>query len=340
MAQRGYMVRVYTRRPYGDPTRNYMNGVERYPLWAPRLKGLEAIVHTFLGILHLAVGRRQFDILHIHAIGPSLFTPLAKLLGIRVVVTNHGPDYERQKWGRTARLILRLGERWGTKHADAVIAVAQYIQQRLEERFGRRIHYIPNGIPELRRVSPGSLLRRLGIEPRRYVLSVGRLVPEKGFHDLLDAFRGLDTQWKLVITGDADHRDEYYSRVVQQAKLDPRVVLTGMLTGTDLEEVYSSAAIFVLPSYHEGLPLTLLEALSFRLPVLVTDIPANREVMTDACRSFQPGDVKRLNELLTCEINALSACNGLAAVDDVNLSAFNWERITDRTLEVYALILS
>jgi glycosyltransferase involved in cell wall biosynthesis len=335
LVRRGCKVRVYTRKSYGDPNAGLVNGVERYPLWAPRSRSLEAIVHTFLGVMHLALRKNEFDILHIHAVGPSLLTPLARMLGMRVVITNHGADYERKKWGAVAKRVLMIGERWGTRYANAVIAVARHIQERLERQYRRPVHYVPNGIPALRKQPPGELLQRFNLEQGRYILAVGRIVPEKGFHDLLKAFAALETTWKLVITGEADHRDDYSKDLIRQAQKQPQVVLTGRLAGKDIEEVYSHAGIFVLPSYHEGLPLTLLEALSYGLPVLASDIQANRELIDDRSRTFSPGDSDRLSTLLASDIKAIMDNINPAAVDTTVLAEFNWERIAERTLAVY-----
>lgn len=340
LAQRGCRVRVYTRSTYGDPAHTWYEGVERYPLWAPRVKSLEAIVHTFLGLLHLAVRKREFDVVHVHAIGPSLLAPLARLFGMRVIVTNHGPDYERQKWGVTAKSVLRLGERWGTMYAHEVIAVAKHIQAYLEREYRRTVHYVPNGIPALRKQPPGRLLKGFTLEASRYVLAVGRFVPEKGFHDLVRAFSGVDPAWKLVLTGDADHQDEYSMKLAKQAQEDPRIVLTGTLGGRDLEEIYSNAGVFVLPSYHEGLPLTLLEALSYGLPVLVSDIPANREVIEHPARLFAPGDVGRLRSLLASDMRAITEDRRPEDMGNVDLVEYDWERIADRTLNIYERMLA
>jgi glycosyltransferase involved in cell wall biosynthesis len=335
LVKRGCRVRVYTRRSYGDSQRGCCEGVERIPLWAPRKKSLEAIVHTFLALVHALAVPRQFDIIHIHSIGPSLLVPLARLAGMRVVVTNHGPDYERQKWGRAARWGLRLGERLGTRYANSVIAVARYLKERLEKEFHRPVYYVPNGIPVLQRRPPGGLLNRHQLEQGRYVLTVGRFVPEKGFHDLLSAFSSLDTKWRLVLTGDADHLDPYSKDLVRQARKDRRVVLTGVLMGRDLEEIYSNAGLFVLPSYHEGLPLTLLEALGYGLPVIASDIPANQEILDGRFGTFPPGDVGALASLLASGTKVSSLNNCPSIVEDAIRAEFDWERIADSTLAVY-----
>lgn len=340
LVKRGCLVRVYTRRPYGNPSPGYFDGVERVPLWAPRIKSLEAIVHTFLGLLHLLISPGRFDIVHIHSIGPSVLVPLARLTGSRIVVTNHGPDYERQKWGGFAKRVLLLGERVGTRYAHAVIAVARHIQEMLERTYRRKVNYIPNGIPDLRRQPAGEQMRRFRLVEGQYVLAVGRFVPEKGFQDLLKAFEGLDTSWHLVLTGRADHDDPFSRSLVQRANTDNRVVLTGELRGRDLEEIYSNAGLFVLPSYHEGLPLTLLEALSYGLPVIASDINANREIISDRATMFLPGDVDSLRRLLTVKLRLFGNGTHTRKVDKAILAEFDWARIADKTLSVYQGIFS
>lgn len=331
----GCRVRVYARKGYVGPQTTYYRGVEIFPLWAPRKKSLEAIIHTFLGILHLAFHRKEFDLLHIHAIGPSLLTPVARLLGLKIVVTNQGPDYDRQKWGYTAKAALRFGEFLGTRFASKVIAVSRHIKETLEKRYGREIYFIPNGAAVPNKVSPGPALKKYGLEKGRYILAVGRLVPEKGFHDLLDAFAGIDTDWRLVIAGGADHEDSYSAMIRKKAEKDSRVVATGFISGATLAEVYSNAGFLILPSYHEGLPLTILEAMSYGLPILASGIPANMELVTDKSWTFPPGDIatmrNKLLEFIECPIkNEMILTNTKRIKEE-----FNWDRIALETLSLY-----
>jgi radical SAM protein with 4Fe4S-binding SPASM domain len=335
MAELGCEIRVYGRKPYlGSGVRNY-RGVEIYPLWTPKLKSLEAIFHTTYGFLHAAFNRKGFDVIHFHAIGPSLLVPLAKLLGFKVVVTNHGPDYDRQKWGRIAKAALRIGERWGSRLADRVIAVSKVIKNNLQDRFSRAVEYIPNGVIIPDPVRPGDYLKKLRLSPGKYLLSVGRLVPEKGFHDLLNAFRKLKTDWKLVIAGGADHEDNYSRTLKKEASSDDRVVMTGMVKSDRLSELYSNAGLFVLPSYHEGLPIVLLEAMSYGRNVVCSSIPANTEVIDDPESLFTAGDIGQAQNRIADYLDKHGDSDTPAYSPSERLKEFNWDAIARKTFAVF-----
>ncbi len=335
----GCSVRVYARKCYiGNERRNY-KGVEIYPLWAPQKKSIEAVVHTFLAVLHAGLNRKNFDIVHIHAIGPSLLTPLARMFGFKVIVTNHGPDYDRQKWGFFAKTFLRLGEYAGSCFATRIISVSKHIKKTIEQRYNRQSLYIPNGVTIQPHTRPGTVMNKYGLKKGGYILAVGRLVPEKGFHDLLDAFAGIDTNWKLVIAGGADHEDDYSRGLREKAGKDSRVVLTGFITGPALSEVYSNAGFLVLPSYHEGLPITILEAMSYGLPVLASRIPANMELLTNEEWSFPAGDIASMKEKMSEFIHA-SLGKDLASVNKKRIQEeFNWDNIAKETMKVYNSVL-
>ena len=331
----GHKVTLFGRSPYLKSKTPYdYCGIKIVPLWTPRKKSLEAILQTLWGILYVLRNRRDFDLLHIHAIGPALLIPFAKLFGIPVVMTHHGPDYDRQKWGQVAKLVLRAGESFGCCYADAVITVSKHIASLVESRFHRKATYIPNGVqlPEI--LPPYEMCARHNLLPQKYILTVGRFVPEKGFHDLLNAFSDCQTDWKLVIAGDADHEDDYSRGLKQLAKKDPRVVLTGFIRGKELGEVFSNAGLFVLPSYHEGLPIALLEAISYNLPILASDIPANQE-LADENEIFPVGDIVVLTKML----NQLIAEGAKEATARQRLEQeFNWNVIARKTEETYLSI--
>jgi len=232
----------------------------------------------------------------INAIGPSLLTPFARLIGLRVVVTNHGPDYDRQKWGRVAKFVLRLGEKMGGIYANEVIVISSVIANIIRERCHRESNLIYNGVNLPQKSKESDFITKIGTEPSKYIVAVARFVPEKGLHDLIAAFKGLEGDYRLVIAGDADHETEYSRDLKKMASEDDRIILTGYITSEPLNQVYSHARLFVLPSYHEGLPIALLEALSYGLAVLVSDIPANKEVELPAERYFRCGAIDELKE--------------------------------------------
>jgi glycosyltransferase involved in cell wall biosynthesis len=338
IAAAGHEVILATRKPYVKSQSKGWRGIELLHCHAPRRKSLEAIVHTLLAILKAR--RRNPDLVHIHAVGPGLLVPFARLLGMKVVVTNHGPDYDRQKWGVVAKIMLRLGEYLGGRFAHERIAISWGIADLIRQRCGRESNLIFNGVALPQPSTTSKFLEKNGIRPGGYLLAVARLVPEKGLHDLVKAFSSLRIDHQLVIAGDADHRSEYSESLKEQASEDDRIVMTGYITGADLNEVYSHARLFVLPSYHEGLPIALLEALSYGLPVLVSDIPANQEVGLPGERYFRVGNVRDLQGKMAALLEQEMDSAEKAWIDRQLTEKYNWEIIARQTLAVYEKTLA
>lgn len=336
LAKKGHEITIFARRGYTNYEHSYnYQGVSVIPIWAPKKKSFEALVHTAFGLLYIAKNRKRFDLIHFHAIGPSLMIPFARLLGHKVVMTHHGPEYERLKWGKLAKAVLRLGEFIGCLNSHSIITVSPHIRGLVEKKYNRQGQYIPNGVllPEI--LAPGEFLTKWGLMAGKYLLAVGRLVPEKGFHVLLEAFAQLDADWHLVIAGAADHEDEYSTGLKRQASLDKRVIMTGFIKGKELAEIFSNTGLFVLPSYHEGLPIAVLEAMSFRLPILTSDIPANRE-LADPTEMFPVGDVNALrNKLEEFFASPWSFAKNQGKIE----SEYNWDRVVEQTEVIYRNVL-
>lgn len=336
IAAMGHDVTVIRRTPYVTPEniRDEYRGVRLADVFAPRRKSVEAIVHTFLAVLKARSLRP--DVLHIHAIGPSLMVPFARLLGMRVVTTNHGPDYDRQKWGVLAKTALRLGERFGTRFSNKVIVISNVIAGILRDKYGRvDTELIFNGVNKPVKSVNRGYLGEWGIGERPYIAALGRFVKEKGFHDLIEAFgiSGVADRCDLVIAGDSDHPDEYSETLKHQARA-AGAVLTGFIRGERLNQLMSNASLFVLPSYHEGLPIALLEAMSYDLDVVVSDIPANRIPELDAGDFFPAGDVAALASILREKIVAHRATRAY------NLENYDWDAIAAQTVDVYRKVCS
>jgi glycosyltransferase involved in cell wall biosynthesis len=330
----GAEVTALTRTPYlKKPYKREWQGVKYVNLWCPRKKSLEVLFHTFFGVFIAKV--KSPDILHCNAIGPSLLIPLVRLLRLKVVMTHHGPDYERAKWGWLAKKVLRLGEKWGCKYADEIIAISSGIKKLVKEKFEREAYLIPNGVIIPKRSDKTDYIEKAGLIPEKYILSVARFVPEKGLHDLISAFSKLNTDWKLAIAGDADHETAYSKNLKEIARRTPGVILTGFVTGSPLEELYSHASLFVLPSYHEGLPIALLEALSYGLSVVVSDIPPNREVTLPEERYFKVGDsedlAKKIDIFLKTGLNEKERQAQIQLVKE----RYDWDHIARETYRVY-----
>jgi glycosyltransferase involved in cell wall biosynthesis len=335
LVQLGCEVEVLVRSPYWERGRSRTwKGVRFRPLWSPRRSGLEAFVHSVIGVFYAILARP--DVLHIHAIGPAIVTPLARLFGLRVVVTHHGPDYDREKWGRLARSVLRLGERFGMVFANERIVISKVIQELVRSKYRRESRVIPNGvvIPDLPTTTIA--LQKFGLRPRRYVLNVSRFVPEKRQKDLIEAFKRADQPgWKLVLVGSTDEPDNYLRSLEELSAGRDDIVFTGFQSGVALQELYAHAGIFVLPSSHEGLPIALLEALSFGLPVLASDIPANREIGLEHGRYFAVGDLSTLSALLCRSID--QQFDGRECAEQISWvrERYNWQRVAEATLVAY-----
>jgi glycosyltransferase involved in cell wall biosynthesis len=332
----GVDVTVLARQCYQlEETGPTWRGVHFVGLWTPRRKQLEAIVHTLLSVLYAGFVSRP-DVLHIQAIGPAIWTPLARLLGLHVVVTHHGADYERQKWGRLAKFVLRLGEACAARFASELIVISRGIQRSVALKYGRVGVLVPNGIAPPQSVPDSDALRPFGLEPGRYIALVSRLVPEKRHLDLIEAFRraGL-VGWKLALVGGADHADDYSRQVVEVAAATPGVVMTGFQSGAALQALFAHAGLFVLPSSHEGLPIAMLEALSYGTPVVASDIPANLEVGLPRSCHFPLGDVDALAALLRAHCGVVESPAQREARRDEAVHRFDWARNARATRAIY-----
>ncbi|MFB8344144.1 glycosyltransferase family 4 protein [Brucella cytisi] len=332
---KGWDVEVIGRRPYLEKKQPYVwQGVRVTPIWAPTSMKFEAIVHTVRGVLR--AGFKRPDVLHIHAIGPALAAPLARLLGLRTVVTHHGFDYNRQKWGRLARTMLKLGEWCGMRFANARIAVSNNIAQTMQQHYHVPLTFIPNGVTLRPACQDKTWLEKHGLISERYIALVARIVPEKRQLDLIEAFAKLsDPSLKLALIGSAEYTTEYAGTVRARADAVPGVVLTGALQGEELSALFSQAALFVLPSSHEGMPIALLEAMGYGLNVLASDITANVEVGLSEESYFPLGNVDALKNALRQKIdNPLTSKQSQEMIDSIARD-YSWSGIADRTLEVY-----
>ncbi|MBQ7269179.1 MAG: glycosyltransferase family 4 protein [Bacteroidales bacterium] len=322
LAALGADVTVVRRSFYAEDTLTEWKGVAIQDIPAPRRKAFEAIVHTFRAIRYAAAVKA--DVLYLNAVGPALLAPYAKMLGLRVIFVHHGPDYDRDKWGFLARTMLRLGERMGCRYADDVIVISEVIRELIRRRCGRteRVHLIHNGVSTPDFCEEAQWFARLGIEAGRYVFGMSRLVPEKRLHELIEAFSKakLPEGTKLVIAGAADFEDAY-SRRLHALAAEAGVVMTGLVRGRKLHSLLTGASCFVLPSSHEGLPIALLEAMSYRLPVIVSDIPANLEVGLPAACYFPLGNT----DALASSLEALFAQG--CPKKDYDMSAYDWDSI-------------
>ncbi|APD93794.1 glycosyl transferase [Alteromonas mediterranea] len=331
MVEEGDSLVVIARSPYVSGNKYTYKGVDVVSVWTLKHKFLETFMHTFFAILYARVFVHP-DVVHLHAIGPALFTPLARLLGMKVVVTHHGADYDRQKWNGLAKFILKSGEKMGVLFSNKMFVVGKTLTNRLKKQFPKqaeKIHYVPNGmLPSFTgEISASALPKELPISSQGYILTVGRLVPEKGFHDLVTAYKASNSHLKLVIVGQADHQDEYASTLVKQAS--DSIIFAGRRSGDELKALYKHAKVFVLPSYHEGLPIVALEAISAGTPVVLSDILPNRDIEAPKDSYFKVGVTSALADKLT-NLDSLD----LELDQNTFLCIFNWDRIAENTLSL------
>jgi glycosyltransferase involved in cell wall biosynthesis len=323
LVRMGCEVEILQRSPYfpRERRRRSWHGMRLTYLWSPTRPGLETAVHTLLGVLY--AGIRRPDIVHLHAVGPGLLAPLARLLGLRVVFTHHAQDYEREKWGGLAKTLLRAGERLGIRFANRRIAVSQVIEKDIEERYGVDATWIPNGAPKVMRAATRGTLDKLGLTAGRYVLCVARLEPAQ--------LRG----WKLVLVGAIDRNDAYCSRLLERSAHDVDVVLTGYQTGIALRELYSHAGLFVLPSALEGHPIALLEAASYGVPILASANSANLTVPLPRERFFPVGNSRGLATLLRLAADGARPDEECAQLRTMVRTLYSWRRAARLTKSVY-----
>lgn len=398
IAAMGEDVTVIRRKSYVSDGLKEWKGVKLVDIETPKKKSFEAIIHTYRAINKAK--KLGADILHIHAIGPALLTPYAKMLGMKVVFTHHGPDYDRDKWGKAAKMVLKLGERMGCMFADDVIVISDVIRNLIKEKYGRtkNVHLIYNGVSKPEICDYPEYFEELGIKKGRYILGMCRFVPEKNLHHLVEAFWRIkneklrikkegsvqvneelkikkqdsaladeelkgksqtqesansETQFnanqsqngkrtnyelgirnyelndvKLVLAGDTDFEDDY-SRGLKEMARKNGVVLTGFVKGRKLHSLLTNCMCYCLPSSHEGLPIALLEAMSYGVKVIVSDIPANLEVGLDKDDYFPVGNVdelaKKLKEVISREPQHI----------DYDMTKYDWDKIAKEVRGVY-----
>jgi len=341
----GYAVDAYNRDGYHVSGRNYStNGRRGYYkgvkiLTIPTFQNgkLNAIVYSFNATVRALFTR--YDVIHVHAEGPCAFLWMLKFKRhTKIIVTIHGLDWQRAKWGNFASKVLKSGERQAVKHADEIIVLSKNVQQYFKDTYDIDTHYIPNGVCKSTKTEPKLIPEKFGLEQDKYILFLARMVPEKGLHYLIEAYKRLDTDMKLVIAGGSSHSYEYMEQIDRMIDGDERIIRTNFVQGRMLEELYSNSYVYVLPSDIEGMALTLLESMSYGSCVLVSDIEENVEVVGDAGVTFRHGDVDSLYEQLKYLLNnpevVWSYRNRSA---DYISTKYDWDQVTEMTLELYGI---
>ena len=342
LAERGHSVTCYNRAGHHVSgaehelaTGSVYRGVRLVTVPAPERKGLAALVSSFFASVCVAFG--NYDVVHIHAEGPAFFCWLPKLFGKRVVVTVHGLDWQREKWkGGFGSKYIHMGERAAVRFADEIIVLSENVRQYFLDTYGRTTHFIPNGVSAPTVESPRLIEEKWGLQKDSYILYLGRIVPEKGETYLIEAFKQVKTDKKLVIAGGSSDTDSYLAALRDMAAEDARILFTGFVQGQLKDELYSNAYVYTLPSDLEGMPLSLLEAMSYGNCCLVSDIPECTEVVEDQAVHFRKSDVEDLRQKLQ------TLCDHPEMVSDYKknaagfiLNKYGWDDVVEKTLALY-----
>lgn len=299
----------------------------------PQSKTLNAFVYSFFATFRALFG--GYDVIHFHAEGPAAMCFLPKFFGIRTIVTVHGLDWQRSKWGGFASKYLKFGEKTAAKYADEIIVLSRAVQDYFVKEYSRNTVYIPNGVnaPEIRGNS--LIFEKYGLKKDGYLLYLGRIVPEKGIHYLIDAYTGLKTDMPLVIAGGSSHSMDYFKELKEKAS-GKNVIFTDFVQGRELEELYSNAYVYVLPSDLEGMPISLLEAMSYSNCCLTSDISECTEVCGENAVYFRQGDTKDLKQKLEYLLNNKDIVKSYKnAAADYVLSRYSWDSAAKKTIALY-----
>lgn len=332
----GYELEVYCRKDYCDigPKNSKYCGITLKFTPFINTKHLDAISHTFISTIYALLS--DCDIFHYHALGPATLSFIPRLFGKKVVCTVHGLDWQRGKWGRLASAYLRFGEFAAAKFSNKLISVSKSLVKYYKGKYGKEAVYIPNGVERPQAFNPLIIQEKYKLDCNGYILFLARIVPEKGAHYLIEAYKRVETDKKLVIAGGVSHSSAYGQQLKELSKDAANIIFTGFVRDRELAELYSNAYFYVLPSDIEGLPISLLEAMSYGNCCLVSNITENTDVIGTIGYSFENSDVedlKRKIDMLLMDRSKVEKVRNLASNYIIN--KYNWDRIAVETKNVY-----
>jgi glycosyltransferase involved in cell wall biosynthesis len=338
LVQMGHRVKVYSMKNYGAVPPFY-KGMKIIPVRSVPLRQTEKLSASQIAGLMLSLSNWP-DIVHFHSVSPGSSAWLVKLTGKKTLIQMHGLEWQRSRWGRTGEYVHRFLEKWSLLSGSYLTAVSRVQCDYFKSKYGRDVEYIPTGV-DLKKPTLARDILPLGLQPKKYVLFASRLVQEKGAHYLIPAFRKIPTDYKLVLAGDVPNEDRYKKELLALASNDPRILFPGFVQGRLLEELFSNAAIYVQPSEIEGLSIALLEAMSYGLPCLVSDIPENIEAIADCGFTFVSRNIDHLSHRLSCLLENHKTMESLCkkAVHRVT-NHYSWDSIADQFDELYRNILT
>lgn len=341
MVKKGHRVTCYNRKGHHVSGSEFdakqlpvYKGVNLKTVWTLDKKGLAAMTSSLSAAVKAAFGK--YDVVHFHAEGPCAMLWLPRLFGKRCIATIHGIDWKRAKWGGFASKYIKFGEKVAVRYADEIIVLSEGVREYFQDTYNRKTVFIPNGVNRPKIYKPQLIKEIFDLNKDDYILFLGRIVPEKGVSYLIEAFRGIDTDKKLVIAGGSSDTDEFLNKLKELARDDERIIFTGFVQGQLLEELYSNAYIYVLPSDLEGMPLSLLEAMSYGNCCVVSDIAECVEVVENRAVVFPKGNIAQLQEKLQYLCAHLEEVEWYKkTASDYICQKYNWNDVVDRTLALY-----
>lgn len=331
-------ITVYRRTPYLNSKNRQatFKNIRFVNIKVPRNKHLETFLHSLFSVLHALF--QKYDLVHFHNTGPGFFIPLMRLSKARIVFTYHNISYTQKKWNKFARNFLSLSERISLKKSDFIIFISEVLRAKMVEMYNLnndRVSVIFNGVTIPEKSTDSDYLKKLGIEKYKYIISVGRFLEEKGFDYLIRAFKKANLkEYRLVLVGDTDYPTQYSQKLKAMASGNG-VLLTGFIKGDKLKQIYSFARLFVMSSFSEGLPIALLEAMSYNLDVLASDIPENLQINLNEDDYFRVGDEDALSNAITKKLSVA----GSRSFDETLSMKFNWNKITNATYDIYKKLI-
>jgi len=341
MFLKGHSVVCYNRKgnhvsgsEFNSESLKEFSGVKLIDVWTLDKKGLAAMTASFSAAIRAAFGR--YDVVHFHAEGPCAMLWIPKLFGKKCIATIHGLDHQRAKWGRFASFYIKSGEKCAVRFADEIIVLSENVKNYFLENYGRETVFIPNGVERPEIIESKEITDLYNLKKDDYILFLGRLVPEKGIKYLIEAYKQIKTDKKLVIAGGASDSSEYTQEIKNMASDNPNIIFTGFVQGAVLEELYSNAYLYVLPSDLEGMPLSLLEAMSYGNCPVTSDIPECASVLGEYGFTFKKGDTEDLKRVLCDLLSKPEIVDSYKSKSaDYICEKYNWDDVTDRTIELY-----
>lgn len=339
LVERGHQVDVYNRKGNNVSDKKIKTkkikeykGINIKTVFTINKKGLDALIYSVIASIRVLFGK--YDCIHYHAEGSCAMIWLPHLFRKRTVVTIHGLDWKRAKWGGFATKYIKFGEKMAARYADEIIVLSKGVQEYFKTEYNRETNFISNGVnkPEIKEAK--IIKEKYGLEENEYILYLARIVPEKRLDLLIEAYKQLNTTKKLVIAGGASHTNDFLEEINKKASKDSRIVMTGFVQGEELQELYSNAYLYCLPSDVEGMPISLLEAMSYGRNCLVSDIEENTQVCDSFATTFKKGN---LNDLIERLSQCLEGNNRYEEQEISNyiLNKYDWEDVVDRTEELY-----